>query len=316
MKLYEIKYKHSRNIAGIRFLDGMEYRIYIEGLLSEPNYEIEKEVGKDNYENTIVLQQVLKKIYTFSIGIIKEQMLDALHIMSLCDNVILREVESDDILNLREITIEKEKVEGDFYDVIINFVADIINDKGCNDEQDMYDVLSYSVDKAVTDDSAEMLTPSSSQVGNRYLVGTGTGGYIPDEELYDKGIYEIRNVNGAVIPVKIWENLGENSIITNNDDGLNYYYDGANWLPIPTINLSSPAALKIKVYGKAVKNTLIKIEYKKSTDTDYTLVTNLFEGSYNDGYSWNVLTSGTYNVKVTCYTNSGTYQSRIKNITV
>jgi len=310
MKWYLLTYWHDRNIYGIRFLDGMRLRMLLSTYLSNPEYVLDKKVSKDINEIDVAHKQVLKKQYSMTIPA-HQRSVDAFNLIRMCRYVTLTDIDTGDIMQCYDFDVETAYVDsrGMYANLQINFTSHPVVDAGCSDDNDLYPTLAWTVAKKLVTTDAAYTSPNSAMLNYKYFIATTA-----EDALQRAGKIQYLLSNAGTLTwhdFEDWNN--ETWIITNNNDSVKWYYNGAYWHNIPTILLSNSGNL-ITVKGEAVRQTLCKIEYKTGANP-YTLVGYYHVGQYNDGsISFNTGSSATWTIQVTCLTNSGTYQALTNTI--
>jgi len=312
-----IEASHSRELQGIRFQDGFKIRVLLNTELSSPEYPVDKKVEASQYEIPKATKQISKKRYSFIIPA-TERLADTFSVIRMCDNVVMSR-NNGNINSIYDInfSLEQKHDEGAFPVINCNFIVEPIIDKGCEDETDLLPESGVSHYSYLDEEGAFYLDPSSypsAAIGMPFIIAKHT---------------EFANERGYKVEVLLqgltWENIlitdpefnATNKIIYNlNNPTVKWIYNGSYWHPLCNMMLTNPSGTLIKAIGDAVVDTLVKVEYRKSTDP-FVEADTVSQGTFvSDGVAFDVGSTGYWHVKCTCLTNSGTYYTLTKFITL
>ncbi len=111
------------------------YIMYIDSDILKPRYEIEEDGAQDGNGEFVPTYQKLTKIYNLTISPIIESQVDALHIMSMCDTVTIRDKNFDEyIIKQGSIQLTVEWLTDEYASVEMAFQVDdvVVRNNCCN----------------------------------------------------------------------------------------------------------------------------------------------------------------------------------------
>jgi hypothetical protein len=242
--MIKIEYWNDCDLCDILYQDGFKQLTYLNTVLCEPQYSIDKE-AVDDESSTVTLVYDWQKRYRFQI-VVPEYMVDAFYTMLLHDNVLI-----DDTL-VTEIDIE-HTFSGRFALCGVSFLG-----------------VRYRKDRCRN----MMLAPSNARLpgGVCYEAEIDVRGFIQDTTgvvqdgnylIYDSSGYGYYSGILAHYSSGVWTEvaIAEGEGIYNSETGITYYYNGSIYFQYPYISAIDNISGGYHIYGFALPETFVYIYY-------------------------------------------------------
>ena len=300
-----LEYRNSCNFADILYQNAFKQRLFIDATLCRPTYEIEEEGYKDGEGNFISTFQRQWKIFNIEM-LCTEQQTDAIFTIPLHDTiyVYLQNGEYDQVYDFE---VKKEDLTAGISKVILNFRTRYLLKTNCctstASASKIYVVNHKSIEGIAQYDTAYYFNPFDNGIGlkARWIIYWRDG--------YHRIMYINPKSGREGEPTWLEEKSNYGDVVINSKNGLYYFYNGKKYLQCPSILTGTMYSPTIAIItGFAYPETFVEIQYKISTDIDWTIFATISNNEFNNnGKAITGLSSNTYNVRYRCYNHNYNY---------